>query len=788
MPSAAAASSTSSHDMMTPPQTSIEDPRRDSTSDAMQTLDVHRLLEAAGEGIYGLDRSGRTTFVNPAAARMLGYEADELLGRLQHDAIHHRHSDGSEYPRNSCPIYECINRGTVRTVTDEVFWRKDGTSFPVEYTTTPVRVDGEVVGGVVTFRDVTERVRALAELQRSREVLHRAQVIAQLGSWEWTIAEDRVVWSDQLHRIYGVEPGEFGGTSRDFLDRLHPEERPRIEAAIGRALETGEPFEFEERIVRPDGSVRILESQGEVECDASGTPVRMAGICRDVTAARDAERRERELLAVQVRRSEAENFEVRMRTILDSMTDGFFAIDPDWTILHINAGGARMVGRTQEELRNKNLWDEFPEARDTVFYQHYRNALTSQEAVSFESFYEPLGVWFDVRVSPSDEGLAVFFQDVTEEKTRAEALRVSEARYRFLTDALPQQLWTSRPDGRLDFVNGKTVEYFDRPADAIVGDGWQHVIHPDDLAGVVERWTHSLQTGEPYEVEFRLRRADGTYRWHLGRAEPQRAAGGEILHWVGTNTDFHDQKEAEAARDRALVELKRSNDELDRFAYVASHDLKAPLRGIANLASWIEDDLGAEVGDETRHHLELLQTRVHRLEELIDGLLQYSRAGRGDPSFQEIDVEAIVRDAIDLLDPPPSVQVDLRIDDLPPVRAEGSLFKQIVLNLVSNAIKYNDRDEPHVVISARLGAPGFVEVAVEDDGPGIAPRYHDRIWEIFQTLQPRDRVESTGIGLAIVKKIVEARGGVVSVESDEGEGATFRFTWPTLPRNRHADV
>ncbi len=365
------------------------------------------------------------------------------------------------------------------------------------------------------------------------------------------------------------------------------------------------------------------------------------------------------------------------------------------------------------------------------------------------------------------------------EAAQAAALEETERRYRFLIDSIPQQVWTGLPDGSLDFVNEKVVEYFERPAGAIIGDGWQDVIHPDDLPGVVERWTHSLTTGDDYEVEFRLLRPTGAYRWHLGRAQAQRDPDGQIVRWFGTNTDLHDLKEAEAGRDRMHRELTRSNEDLDRFAYVASHDLKAPLRGIANLAAWIRTDLGDTASEETAHHLDLLEGRCQRLEGLIDGLLHYSRAGRAGRSVEPVDGAALLRDVIDLLDTGSGAQVEID-GELPNFRVEKALLEQVFLNLISNAIQYSDKETPVIRVAARPAErTGFHEFSVADDGPGIAERYHDRIWEIFQTLQSRDKVESTGIGLAVVKKIVEAQGGEVGIESEEGAGATFRFTWPT---------
>ncbi|HEY5920629.1 MAG TPA: GAF domain-containing protein [Kofleriaceae bacterium] len=237
-----------------------------------------------------------------------------------------------------------------------------------------------------------------------------------------------------------------------------------------------------------------------------------------------------------------------------------------------------------------------------------------------------------------------------------------------------------------------------------------------------------------------------------------------------------------SARD-LITQLEKTNAELDQFAYVASHDLKAPLRGIANLSQWIEDDLGDKMDEQGRYHMGLLRGRVARLENLIEGILSYSRADRSEEAPAEVDLAAFVKEIWELIGAPPTAK--LTILDLPHVKTPKIPLQQVFMNLISNAVKYNE-SKVNIEVGALPDGERWA-IYVKDDGLGIAPEFHQRIWGLFQTLEPRDKVESTGIGLAVVRKIVEARGGRAWVESEAGAGATFWFTWPadTTLRKKH---
>ncbi len=240
--------------------------------------------------------------------------------------------------------------------------------------------------------------------------------------------------------------------------------------------------------------------------------------------------------------------------------------------------------------------------------------------------------------------------------------------------------------------------------------------------------------------------------------------------------DIRERKQAERSLANKNEELSRTINELDQFAYVVSHDLKAPLRGIANLAEWIREDLEELMSDDTRQQMIMLNGRVLRMENLINGILEYSRVGRVDTFLERVDTQEIISDVIETMPVPKGYTIEVG-PNMPKIDAAAVQLGQVFSNLISNAIKYRKHDEGQVSISVEDLGDSF-RFSVQDDGIGIDPCFHEKVFVIFQTLTARDKVESTGVGLSLVKKIIEEHGGEVWLDSEESKGATFHFTWP----------
>jgi signal transduction histidine kinase len=231
---------------------------------------------------------------------------------------------------------------------------------------------------------------------------------------------------------------------------------------------------------------------------------------------------------------------------------------------------------------------------------------------------------------------------------------------------------------------------------------------------------------------------------------------------------------AEAERNRAQAALENRNQELDSFVHIVSHDLKAPLRAVANLSKWIEEDLEGVLTVGTQAQMTLLRSRVEQMSNTIDGLLDYALIGQTDGSSESVEVARLLADVIDSLSPPPTFCME--IARMPILVTNRLQLFQVLANLIGNGIKHHDRSDGLIRVAVRE-CEDLYEFSVADDGVGIAPEEHERMFLIFQAMNPQHRSDSTGIGLAIVKKIVEAQGGTIWLESEVGKGTTFYFTW-----------
>lgn len=341
--------------------------------------------------------------------------------------------------------------------------------------------------------------------------------------------------------------------------------------------------------------------------------------------------------------------------------------------------------------------------------------------------------------------------------------------------------------GRVEWVNDGFTRLMGFSYDEIIGKKTSTLLHGEDTnMQTVFRINQQLAVGKSCDEELLKYKKDGSSIWINENITPIMNHSGEVEKYIFIESDISERKDAEIKMEEYLRDLEKTNRELDKFAYVVSHDLKAPLRAIGNLTGWIEEDMGTELSESVRSNFGIIKGRVVRMEALINGILEYSKASKKTESLETFDSKQVVRDSFDLIGAPSNCEFTIS-RNLPIMYSEKTKLQQIFLNLINNAIKYNDKSKMEILVDASEEKAHW-HFSITDNGPGIEKQFHEKIFVIFQTLNARDEVESTGVGLAIVKKIIEEQGGRIWVESEKGKGATFHFTWPKSNARNAEDI
>ncbi len=410
-------------------------------------------------------------------------------------------------------------------------------------------------------------------------------------------------------------------------------------------------------------------------------------------------------------------------------------------------------------------------------------------------------VFYDSNNEP--ERLLGTIRDVTEERNFQQQLLEREEKFRLLADSMPQHIWTSDPEGNLNYFNQSVYDYSGLTPEQIKKNGWIQIVHPDDSEENFKQWTHAIQTGEDFLFEHRFRKHNGEYRWQLSRAIPQRDKNGSIKMWVGTSTDVQEQKmftnELEnQVRQRTNelnqknFDLEKINKELQSFVYISSHDLQEPLRKIQTFSSRILETEYAALSDNGKKHFKRMQESAHRMQNLIQDLFAYSRTNVHERKYEVVDLHDIIGDIKETLrEELEQKNIIFELNNLCNVNIIKFQFRQLLLNLVNNSIKFSKANQPlrikidcAIAEGDRFGIeklPGknkYCHISVSDNGIGFEQEYSEKIFEVFQRLHSKEEYTGTGIGLAIVKKIVENHDGIITATGEINKGATFNIYIP----------
>ncbi|NKE68067.1 PAS domain-containing protein [Ramlibacter sp. RBP-2] len=472
-------------------------------------------------GSWRLDlRSGRLAW-SDGTCELFGLDAGQFEGTLEH-------LRRLVLPEDR-PAFERACAARAGEETDYRIRRPDGA---VRWLNARGDVECDA-SGVATARvgvvvDVTERRVARQAHERDAWLLRIASEAARVGGWTIELPERKLTWSDENCLIHDVPPG-YQPTLEEGLAYFPPEYREDVIRLVGTCERDGTSYDFEAEKYTAKGRRIWVRCCGEAVRDAAGRIVRLQGSIQDISRQKAAEAQIRSL-------------GVRLTATLENITDGFFTLDRHWRFTYVNAAAERVLERSRDELLGGNIWDKFQPAVGTPFQHHYERALAENATRSFEAFYPQLAKWFEVRVYPSPDGLAVYFRDVTELRRHREALHESERELRALAESMPQMVWMAAPDGSNIYCNQRWIGYTGLGAAESAGAGWLQAVHPDDRQAMELARPRAAPSREDFTVECRLRRADGEYRWMIVRGTPYHDQGGRVVKWMGTCTDVHDLK------------------------------------------------------------------------------------------------------------------------------------------------------------------------------------------------------------------------------------------------------
>ena len=731
-----------------------------------QEEEFQLFFENAPEILAIASTNGQFSKVNPAFCQLLGYTAEELTSQPFSNFV---------YPndlQSTLEEYE-LNITDKKKASDFVnrYKKKSGEYCWISWSSSDV-FDQE--GNIFAYgRDITE----IKELQI---LLGNASKLAQVGSWEINVPNWSVYWSDITKEIREAPPGFEPTLEKGIGGFVEGYDRDTITEKVQQCIEDGTPWDEELQIITEKGNLKWVRTIGEATF-IDGKCIKIYGSFQDIHTQKTNE------LELKKTLDEKNN-------ILESIGDAFLSVDRDWTVTYWNREAENILRKNRAQTVGKNLWKVFSKTQNSKFYSEYNKAMETQKIVHFEEYNHTTKQWLEVSVYPSENGLSVYMKDISLRVESEEQVRLSNERFEKVSEATNDAIWD------WDIVNKKT--HWGKGYKTIFGydpvkapptfETWTSRIHPDDKEHVLSSMYSVIEDKEisNWQHEYRYRKESGEYAFVVDRGVAIRNDKGKTIRMVGALSDISHRKESEESLKRLNKELEIqtkelaiSNEELEQFAFVTSHDLQEPLRMITSFLNQLQRKYQDKLDDKAQQYIHYAVDGATRMRQIILDLLEFSRAGRADEYSNEelIDLNNLIAE-VKILHRKKIIETEAKIEysELPSIKGERTPLLQVFQNLISNGLKYKrDGIAPVVTIIAEEQPDQWV-FQIQDNGKGIFEEYFDQIFIVFQRLHARGEYSGTGIGLSIVKKIVERMEGKIWLTSEIGKGTTFHFSIPKI--------
>lgn len=727
----------------------------------------------AATGIAITTVEGHFLEANPSYCRMLGYTQQELYA-IDMDAL----TRAEDRLQNSVELRELMDGQRENLITGRRFVDKGGRTVWARVSMSRL-LDalGQTTGIVTVAEDLTLQRESEEKLRETQALLSMASRVSHLGAWQVDLPSYTLTWSDEVRAIHELSTDQTPSVEA-ALEFYAPEYRAAIEQLVDNCATHGTPFDTEMQLITERKRLVWVRVVGEALRDGAGNIVRIQGAFQDIDVQKQTELREDALAR-------------RLTTTLESISDAFFLVDKNWNFVFLNAQAESLLKRDRAELLGQNVWREFPEAVGTLFEHQYREAVQKNSTSRFEAFFEPLDSWFDVNAYPTEDGLAVYFQEVTARRRAAEQLLLLETAVSRLNDVvvITEASPISAPGPRIVFVNDAFERLTGYSRNEAMGQSPRLLQGPGTQRAELDRIRAALERSLPVRAELINYTKTGQAYWIEMDIVPIADETKGFTHFVAVERDITERKLAERAilelntsledrvRERTL-QLETANRELEAFSYSVSHDLRSPLNTIDGFGQMLFKTNQQNLDERGRHYLTRIRSGAQQMGELIEGLLSLAKMGRTPLLLQQVDFSALCHRVVqECREQEPQRDVQVSIQDGLRVIGDPSLLLVVMQNLISNAWKYTSRQAlARIEIGCETAAGGVPAYVVRDNGAGFDMASVDKLFEAFQRLHSSSEFSGTGIGLANVKRVIERHGGRVWAEGRLNEGASFYFT------------